>query len=138
MTAHPRPLPDADNEQFWQSCRAHKFLLQRCEDCGRVRFPPRPICARCRSTRTTWQEASGRGEVFSFTICHPPVLPAFADRTPYNVVVVRLDEGPLVVSNLVDAEADVGLPVQLCFVEIDEELTLPQFSRRGPAPGKAE
>jgi len=72
----------------------------------------------------------GTGTVASFTICYPPVLPAFADRVPYNAVVVQLDEGPFMVSNLVDIDNDaieVGLPVEVTFVDLDDELTLPQF-----------
>jgi uncharacterized OB-fold protein len=68
--------------------------------------------------------------VYSFTICDPPVLPAFAAKVPYNVVVVELDEGPFIVSNLVDCENEeitVGMPVEVCFVEIDDALTVPQF-----------
>ena len=127
MTAHPRPAPDADNAPFWAACREHRLLIQRCDGCGAWRFPPRPRCPICRADQASWQQASGRGAVFSFTVCHPPVLPAFADRTPYNVIVVRLEEGPLLVSNLVDAEATVGMPVEVCFVDVDNELTLPQF-----------
>ena len=72
----------------------------------------------------------GTGTVASFTICYPPVLPAFADRVPYNAVVVQLDEGPFLVSNLVDIDNDtieVGLPVAVTFVDLDDEVTLPQF-----------
>jgi uncharacterized protein len=74
-----------------------------------------------------WEQASGKGEVISFTICHPPVLPAFADRTPYDVIVVRLDEGPLIVSNMLDVDPVVGMKVKVWFVNIDDDLTLPQF-----------
>jgi uncharacterized OB-fold protein len=63
----------------------------------------------------------------SFTICHPPVLPAYTDRVPYNVIVVRLDEGPYLVSNLIDADPAVGLRVTVTFTDIDDGLTLPQF-----------
>jgi uncharacterized OB-fold protein len=72
----------------------------------------------------------GTGTVASFTICYPPVLPAFADRVPYNAVVVQLDEGPFMVSNLVDIDNDaieVGLPVELTYVDLDDDVTLPQF-----------
>ena len=72
----------------------------------------------------------GTGTVASFTICYPPVLPAFMDRVPYNAVVVQLDEGPFMVSNLVDIENDaieVGLPVAITYVDLDDDLTLPQF-----------
>lgn len=72
----------------------------------------------------------GTGTVASFTVCHPPVLSAFADRVPYNAVVVELDEGPFIVSNLVDVANEdlaVGLRVAVTFVDLDDELTLPQF-----------
>ena len=72
----------------------------------------------------------GTGTVASFTICYPPVLPAFTDRVPYNAVVVQLDEGPFMVSNLVDVDNDaiqVGLPVAVTYVDLDDDLTLPQF-----------
>lgn len=72
----------------------------------------------------------GTGTLVSFTICHPPVLPAFAERVPYNAVVVQLDEGPFIVSNLVDVANEdlaVGLRVAVTFVDLDDELTLPQF-----------
>jgi uncharacterized OB-fold protein len=72
----------------------------------------------------------GTGTVASYTICYPPVLPAFADRVPYNAVVVQLDEGPFMVSNLLDVDNDaieVGAPVEVTYVDLDAELTLPQF-----------
>jgi uncharacterized OB-fold protein len=72
----------------------------------------------------------GTGTVASFTICYPPVLPAFADRVPYNAVVVQLDEGPFMVSNLVNVDNDaieVGVPVEVIYVDLDDELSLPQF-----------
>jgi uncharacterized OB-fold protein len=72
----------------------------------------------------------GTGTVASFTICYPPVLPAFADRVPYNAVVVQLDEGPFMVSNLVDVDNDaieVGAPVEVIYVDLDDDLSLPQF-----------
>jgi uncharacterized OB-fold protein len=124
---HPRPVLDDDNAPFWLGCREHRLMLQRCESCDAWQFPPRSRCRSCRSSDVSWQQASGRGTVASYTICHPPVLPAYADRVPYNVIVVRLDEGPHLVSNLLDAEPSVDLPVQVKFVQVDDELTLPQF-----------
>jgi uncharacterized OB-fold protein len=76
---------------------------------------------------------SGRAEVASWTVCHPPVLPAFADRAPYNAVVVQLEEGPFMVSNVLgvaNEDLEVGMPVDLELVKIDDELTLPQWRRR--------
>jgi len=134
MTAPiPRPVPDVDNAPFWEGCREHELRLQRCNGCGTVRFPPRPRCHVCRSGAATWERMSGRGVVHTFTICHPPVLPAYADRVPYNVVVVELAEGPFLVSNLVDAEPEVGAPVEVTWRDVDDKLTLPQF-RPATAP----
>jgi uncharacterized OB-fold protein len=127
MSAHPRPMLDADNAAFWEGCREHKLVMQRCDGCSAWRFPPRPRCPSCLSIEWTWAELSGDGEVVSFTICHPPVLPAFRDRTPYNVIVVQLDEGPMLVSNLLDAEPATGLRVGVTYLDVDDELTLPQF-----------
>ena len=125
----PRPLPDADSEPFWAYCRAAELRLQRCSDYATYRHHPRPRCPRCRSERFEWGRCAGTGEVFSYTVCHRPVLPAFEDLVPYNVVVVRLSEGPFMVSNLVDSDEEpfVGMPVEVCFTRIDNELTLPQF-----------
>ncbi len=126
----PRPVPGPEDAPFWESCREHELRLQRCDDCGTFRYHPRARCPQCRSAHATWTAVRGTGTVASFTICYPPVLPAFADRAPYNAVVVQLDEGPFMVSNLVDIDNDaieVGLPVEVTFVDLDDDLTLPQF-----------
>jgi hypothetical protein len=76
---------------------------------------------------------SGLGAIASWTLCYPPVLPAFADLVPYNAIVVELAEGPFLVSNLVEHDAGqlvVGTPVEVTFADVDEELTLPQFRPR--------
>jgi len=130
--AVPRPTPVGDDAQFWAGLRDGRLLLQRCEDCGALRHPPRPACARCGSTASTWSPAAGTGEVWSFTVIHGPTLPEFVERTPYGAVVVRLDEGVFLVSNLVDCPIDelaVGVAVTFAPTRIDDELTLPTFRR---------
>jgi uncharacterized OB-fold protein len=128
MTAeHPHPAPDEDTAPFWDGCRSHQLMLQRCAGCDSWRFPPRPRCPSCLSSAFTWEAASGDGVIASYTICHPPVLPAFADRVPYDVIVVELAEGPFLVSNLVEGSPSVGAPVTVTFIDIDAELSLPQF-----------
>ena len=124
--AHPRPDPvAADEARFWAFVAAGELRIQRCADCRTHRHPPRPICAACGSTAGEWVPASGRGEVWALTVIHPPTLPAFAARTPYGAVVVRLEEGVFLVGNLVDCPPDdlvVGMPV-----EVAEGLRLPLF-----------
>ena len=131
----PIPRPDPANEddaRFWAALRAGELRVQRCATCGEFRHPPRPVCARCGSTASDWPVVSGAGEVWSFTIVHPPTLPAFADLTPYGAVVVRLDEGVFLVSNVVDCPVDelaVGRRVELEIVAVDDDLQLPLFRR---------
>jgi len=129
----PRPDPtDADDAAFWAALRDGELRIQRCAACGAFRHPPRPPCARCGSVEREWVAASGAGEVWSFTVIHAPTLPAFADRTPYGAVVVRLEEGVFLVSTLVDCpieELTVGARVEVAITEMDAGLALPLFRR---------
>jgi uncharacterized protein len=130
----PRPEPDDDSHPFWEGCREEKLLLQRCGECNAFRYPPRPVCPHCSAFGVDWVESSGRGRVYSWVIAHHPVHPAVVDRVPYNIVLVELDEGPRLVSNLVDTlpdEIEVGQPVEVVFEHVSAELTLPKFRRRG-------
>jgi uncharacterized OB-fold protein len=112
----PRPDPaDADDARFWQSLDDGELRIQRCASCHVFRHPPRPVCAHCGATEREWEPVSGNGEVWSFTVVHPPTLPAFSGRTPYGAVVVRLDEGVFLVSSVVDCPVDelaVGMRVE--------------------------
>ena len=129
----PNPRPDPTNEddaQFWQALRDGELRIQRCSECLAPRHPPVPVCARCGATGREWVAAAGSGEVWSFTVVHPPTLPAFADRTPYGAVVVRLDEGVFLVTNLVDCPVEqlaVGARVELAITTVDDDLALPLF-----------
>ena len=128
----PVPLPDAVTAPFWEACRRHELVVQYCEACDVPRFPPQPMCARCRSFACRWRPASGRGEVFSFVVCHPPVLPAFRDRAPYLVVLVQLAESDRLrmIGNLLGCtpqETRIGMPVEVCFEEVEDGLILPQW-----------
>jgi uncharacterized OB-fold protein len=91
------------------------------------------MCPHCGSTDAEWALASGRGVVHTFTIVHGPTLPAFADRVPYNVVAVQLDEGVFMVSNVVDCPPEdlrIGLPVEVVFEPLNDAIALPKFRRR--------
>lgn len=150
-----RPLTDEESLPFWEGTRVGELRIQTCAaplapeagasagggtSCGRLRFPPRPMCPWCRSTSYTWQVMSGRGTIWSFVIPHPPLLPAYAELAPYNCVVVALDEDPLIrlVGNLVaspdapinsvePSTIEIGHPVSVVFQRLDEEFTLPRW-----------
>lgn len=127
----PRPDPaGAEDARFWSYVADRQLRIQRCSDCGTHRHPPRPLCAACGSLAVEWVPVSGRGEVWTRTVIHPPTLPAFASRTPYCAVVVRLDEGVFMVSNVVDLRPDevtVGMLVEATITEVEPGLYLPLF-----------
>jgi uncharacterized protein len=124
----PRPSITHDNAFFFEGAREGKFLVQKCSSCGQVRHPPGPMCSACRSLEWEPIEPSGRGVIYSFVVMHHPPVPAFDQPNP--VVLVELEEGLRIVSNLIDATPDdvrIGLPVQVEVVKFDDELSLPQF-----------
>jgi uncharacterized OB-fold protein len=134
MAAAQRPIPRPDDATaaYWEAARNHELRMQACAGCGQLRFPPRPMCPDCGSLECTWQPVSGRGEIYSFVICHPPVLPAFADRAPYAVALIELAESPMlrVVGNVLDAdpaELSIGRAVEVAFEEVDHDVVLPQW-----------
>jgi hypothetical protein len=120
------PVPDADDQFFWDGVVEGRLLLQACAACGRLRHPPVPRCGDCGSLERTTREASGRGTVHAWILSHHPTEP---DAAPRIVVLVDLDEGVRLVSNLVDAGADEvanGMAVEVCYRTCDG-VVLPQF-----------
>lgn len=122
--ARPLPSIDADSEPFWEACRASRLLLQKCARCGLTRYPPRPMCPRCSSLESAWIEAVGSGSVYSWAVAHDRAAPSYA------MVLVELDEGPRVFSNLLDVAPNaiqVGMRVEVVFKKVSELITLPYF-----------
>jgi uncharacterized OB-fold protein len=122
------PAVTHDTEFFWDGCKAHRLLIQRCGGCQTLRHPPRPMCPRCNSVEWDTIESSGRGEVFSFVMPQHPPYPWF--EYPYIVVLVDLEEGIRLVSNLCEiapADVTIGMAVEVFYEEFDEGLVLPQF-----------
>jgi uncharacterized OB-fold protein len=127
----PAPVVTEDSEPFWSAARRGALVVQRCAACGRLHHPPRPMCPDCRSTAHDWIPAAGTGTVYSFALLHHPQHPAFA--YPVVAVLVDLDEGVRIVSNLIDVEpADVviGMPVEVTFVATAEDMAVPVFKPR--------
>jgi uncharacterized OB-fold protein len=127
----PRPSLTPDNAWWFEACREHRLLIQRCSACGLLRHPPHTMCANCRSLEWDTVEASGRATVYSFVVNHYPQVPAF--DYPLAVGLIELEEGTRLVSDIIGidpAEITVGMPVQVEFVDFDNELTLPLFTPR--------
>ena len=135
------PLPATDDPTdapFWQAALRGELVIQRCDDCGELRFPPRPMCPHCRSLRAQWQPVSGRGTVWSFAAPQPPLLPAFEALLPYVTAVVELAEHPqlrmtgaLLATGSATPQgvsADrvrIGAPVSIAFWRCADDVALP-------------
>lgn len=129
----PLPRPSALTRPFWDACADGRLVFQRCQGCGAAIFDPALACRTCRSRELRWEDSSGRGEVYSWTVAHRPLSPAFT--AVYAPIIVTLDEGFQMISNLVDCEDDVlavGLRVTVRFHRIDD-VTLPYFRPAGAA-----
>ena len=124
------PAPDPSTESWWAAAKDGRLLVKRCRTCGRAHFYPRPFCPHCWSAEVEWEEASGRGTVYTYSTVHVNDLPPFAEKVPYTVAIVELDEGPRLMTNLVDTdgvELRIGLAVEVTFVEQTDEFVLPMF-----------
>ena len=135
------PLPVTDNPvdaDFWRGCRNGTLLVQSCIACGHTQHPPRAMCPACHSTDLSWREASGNGRIWSFTVAHPPLLPAFAAIAPYVVALVELDDFPGIrmvgammrdgasaLGGVDPATLSIGAPVRIGFVSMAEDVALP-------------
>ncbi len=124
----PRPTPTEDGLFFFEAAKTGKLMVQRCQACQHYQFPPHAACQECQSFDVQPTEVSGKGEIYSFVITHYPQVPSF--EYPLPVALIELAEGPRLISNIVgiDPEAiQIGLPVEVTFVECDDDLTLPMF-----------
>ena len=126
------PVDDHGDRFFWEGARAGQLLIQRCRSCGTLRHPPAPMCGHCGSLEWEGTVSSGRGTVHSWIVSRHPSRP---DDDPRVVVLVDLEEGTRLVSNLVEVDPDQvhnDMAVEVCFVAYDDgEVVLPQFR---PAP----
>ena len=130
-----RPLPEITplTEPFWTAAKSHQLVLQRCADCKAYQFPPEVACTACGSPNTAWTQVSGRATLYSWTVAYPPLLPYVQKHAPWPVVAVQLEEGPRMISNLIDVpieEYRMGLALEVAFEDIDDEITLVLFRRR--------
>jgi uncharacterized OB-fold protein len=128
----PAPVVTDDSEPFWSAVREGRLVGQRCSSCGRLRHPPRPMCPHCHSLEQHTVELAGTGTIYSYTILHHPQHPAF--RYPVVAVLVDLDEGIRMVSNLVGvapADVRIGMEVEVAFEPTVGDMAVPVFRPRG-------
>jgi uncharacterized OB-fold protein len=138
-----RATPEASDltRPFWEAARHGRLVIQRCQACGYYNHPPRPACDACLSTDLGFEDVSGRGAVWSYTVMHQKSVAGFEDAVPYLTALVELDEQPmlLLISNIPGADPatlKIGDRVHVTFesIPLDSqgegeggEVTLPQF-----------
>ncbi len=126
-----KPLPqiDALTRGFWDYAKQEKLAMQVCDACGDVHFPASPVCPKCLSDQQRWRPVSGRGRLESWVEFHRAYWPGFEPDLPFRVCLVKLEEGPILLSNLVGPDAKIGDPVRAVFEKVTEEVTLPKFTK---------
>lgn len=128
--SRPVPTPTRESQPFWDGCTREQLLLQQCNRCQKFWHPPGPICPNCLSTDYEWVPASGRGSVYTFSVVRHAFRRAWEPLVPYVVAVIQLEEGPRVLSNVVDTSpesVDIGMKVEVTFQRISDTITLPLF-----------
>ncbi len=130
------PQPTPETQPYWDGCKQHELRLQYCNDCKAFFFYPRAFCPTCLSDNIEWRTVSGKGTLHTYVISQRPA-PGFEDEAPYVIAVVRLNEGPHLMSNIVNVEPKPenlkpDMPLEVIFAEMNETITLPRFQ---PAKG---
>jgi len=126
----PIPAPSELSAPFWAAGLDGVLRLQKCSNCAHVRFPLDPICPRCLSPDHEWSDLSGRGTVQTFIRFHRAYDPSWEDRVPYVVALIQLDEGPVLISNVVGdgaLQVRVDDPVEVVYELTGVDAALPQF-----------
>jgi hypothetical protein len=115
-----RPAINRDTEYFWEGCREGELRIQ-------LRHPPGPMCPECGATKPKYLVSDGHGVVYSYVVHHHPQVPG--KQTPFVIALIELDEGVRMLGEL-DGEPSIGLPVEVVFTKVDDELTMPSWRPR--------
>ena len=132
MSNYQKPLPivDEDNSPYWEYCKKHELRMQRCNQCGYIRFPASIICPKCHSLEAEWVCLSGKGKVYSYIIYRQAFHPAYENDIPYVAAIIQLDEGPRLDSNITGCPTEainIDMPVEVYFDDVTAEISLPKF-----------
>jgi uncharacterized protein len=125
----PTPAVNPETREFWAATADGRLLVKRCQGCDGLFWYPRVICPECSSLRTEWLEVSGRGSIYSYTVNHRGEG-AYQGAPPFVLAYVELDEGPRMMTNIVEsdgADLAVGLPVEVVFHDTGDGAALPRF-----------
>lgn len=128
--AKPLPHIDEENRPWWEAVQRHELYVQRCRDCGDMRFHPRALCTNCLSSNTEWVRCKGSGKIYTFTVTNQNQASGFRESLPYVMAWVELDEGLKMLTNVVDCppeQVKIGMPVEAVFDDVTPDVTLVKF-----------
>jgi len=132
----PRPNSYMHTQPFWDAAREKRLVMQRCDSSGQLQHPPRPVSLVTGKRDLSWQEVAGTGTLYSWTITHS-AWPGHEHRVPYICALVKLDEGPRILCNLINCQAEelkAGLKVRVAWEELGDDINYPAFE---PISGQA-
>jgi len=118
------PEPNPETQAFWDAAKEGKLLIKHCRACGELHYYPRAICPFCFSDQTEWRESKGRGTIYSYSVMRRAPV-------PYAIAYVTLEEGPTMMTNLVDCDFDrlhIGQSVKLVFKPTQGGPPVPMFT----------
>lgn len=114
------PLVEDEHRQFWDGARERRLMVQRCAACSKVYLYPRPFCPSCWSHDVFWEQASGTGTLYTWSVVRSNEMPPFKERLPYVAGLVQLDEGPRLMTNIVECSPEdlrIDQPVEVVWQE---------------------
>ena len=132
MSEYKKPLPQAEpySQAFWDATKQNKLLIQVCGECDSRIFFPRKQCPECWSEKLDWIEATGKANIYAFSVTYEGVEAAFRDDLPIVLAWVDLPEGIRMQTNIIDCDPDdieIGQSVEVIFKRATDEITLPFF-----------
>lgn len=130
--SYNKPLPkiNSDVKPFWDGCKNRELKFQKCQACGHVRWPASIICPKCYKKETEWVISRGHGTIYTYSVYHTAYHTGFINEIPYVVAIVELDEGPHLLTNIIDCnpqEIKIGMDVTVVWDDVTPEITLPKF-----------
>jgi uncharacterized OB-fold protein len=127
----PEPRVTRWSKPFWDMASEHKLGVKKCTSCGHLEHPPYLYCTECHSEEHEWVELSGKATLYAYAVNVHMVPFPFWDDMPYVVAMVDLEEGPRMLTNIVDCNPEDlknGMALEVVFDdETYENFTLTKF-----------
>ena len=124
------PVPTPETASYWKACQNHQLIIQKCDNCGKYQFYPRTICSHCTGDNLQWAEASGRGQVVSYTIMRRALTKAYVEGGVTVLALIKLEEDVQMMSNILDCDPEqvcAGMAVEVIFEDWSVEISMPMF-----------